>query len=221
VYPNRATRCRAHEVTLEPWTEFATAAFTDVEHSEMPVATPFDFARPATPGGGELALADTPRSGEVPARGPRRRRTIGGRYRLGRELGVGGYGVVFAAEDQLTGDRVAIKVLAPSATANAESLTRFHREAIATSRIRHPHIVDVADFDVDGDGGHFIVMSTSTGATCPRRSPTTGRWRRRGRWRSRRSARAGWPPRTGSACCTAISSRPTSTWCGAPTVARR
>ena len=83
---------------------------------------------------------------------------IGGRYRLGRELGVGGYGVVFAAEDQLTGDRVAIKVLAPSATANAESLTRFHREAIATSRIRHPHIVDVADFDVDGDGGHFIVM---------------------------------------------------------------
>ncbi|MBK7198601.1 MAG: serine/threonine protein kinase [Myxococcales bacterium] len=158
VYPNRATRCRAHEVTLEPWTEFATAAFTDVEHSALPVATPFDFARPATPGGGELALADTPRSGEVPARGPRRRRTIGGRYRLGRELGVGGYGVVFAAEDQLTGDRVAIKVLAPSATANAESLTRFHREAIATSRIRHPHIVDVADFDVDGDGGHFIVM---------------------------------------------------------------
>ncbi|MBL8625715.1 MAG: serine/threonine protein kinase [Myxococcales bacterium] len=159
VYPNRATRCRAHEVTLEPWTEFATAAFTDVEHRALPVATPFDLPRPVTPDGGDLALADTPRSGDVPAaRGSRRRRVIGGRYRLGRELGVGGYGVVFAADDQLTGDRVAIKLLAPSATANAESLTRFHREAIATSRIRHPHIVDVADFDVDPDGGHFIVM---------------------------------------------------------------
>jgi hypothetical protein len=156
VYPDRALRCSAHEVALQTWGEATdTGVFTDVDRAE-PV-TLFDPGRPhqTRPEGCAIAAVPTPRG---VTRAPARGRVLGGRYRLRQQLGVGGYGVVFAADDQLTGDRVAIKVLAPGATTDAEMITRFHREAIAASRVRHPHIVDVTDFDVDPEVGQFIVM---------------------------------------------------------------
>ncbi|HSN24820.1 MAG TPA: serine/threonine-protein kinase [Kofleriaceae bacterium] len=100
-----------------------------------------------------LARAGTSSSGRI----------LGGRYRLGRQLGAGGYGAVYAAEDTITGERVAIKVLSPGASLKQELVIRFHREAIAASRVRHPHIVHVADFDVDEDDGHYIVMEQLDG----------------------------------------------------------
>jgi serine/threonine-protein kinase len=114
-----------------------------------------------------LALAPTPRveisAGLARRRAPTATRILGGRYRLGRQLGAGGYGAVFAAEDTISGERVAIKVLSPAASTNQELIIRFHREAIAASRVRHPHIVNVADFDVDEDDGHYIVMEQLDG----------------------------------------------------------
>lgn len=154
--------------------------------------TPFDVARftsaigeiHAAPGPRDgvhgLALAPTPRV-ELSARLARAGtsssgRILGGRYRLGRQLGAGGYGAVFAAEDTLTGERVAIKILAPGASLNQELVVRFHREAIAASRVRHPHIVNVADFDVDEDDGHYIVMEHLDGCDLAQLLANEGRF---------------------------------------------
>lgn len=127
-----------------------------------------------------LALAPTSRvevsAGLVQRRAPTATRVLGGRYRLGRQLGAGGYGSVFAAEDTITGERVAIKVLSPAAAMNHELIIRFHREAIAASRVRHPHIVNVADFDVDEDDGHYIVMEQLDGCDLAQRLAESGRF---------------------------------------------
>ncbi len=170
VYPDRVPRCRVHARALRPWIDGSDpGTFTDVEVRGRAVVTPFKVARSegTDPVSGEVRRSDTPRalgSTELARmRTPGRGLVLGQRYRLSRQLGVGGYGAVFAADDQLTGDRVAVKVLSPAATTSAELVTRFHREAIATSRVRHPHIVQVADFDVDTDGSHFMIMECLDG----------------------------------------------------------
>ena len=54
-----------------------------------------------------------------------------GKYRLIRQLGEGGMGVVWEAEDSTLGRRVALKVLSEDIAENAEALQRFQREARA------------------------------------------------------------------------------------------
>jgi len=79
-----------------------------------------------------------------------------GPYRLLRELGRGGQGQVFLAEDtRLEGRRVAIKVL--GASFHPEHLRRFRREAIAASRLDHPGICTVYEAN-ETDGAHYIAM---------------------------------------------------------------
>lgn len=151
-----------------------TGPVTQVDGGLVATTTPFKMGRLANVVGEitgtsrttdaveALALAPTPRvdvsAGLALARAFPGTRILGGRYRLGRQLGAGGYGAVFAAEDTINGERVAIKVLSPAASQNQELVIRFHREAIAASRARHPHIINIADFDVDDDDGHYIVM---------------------------------------------------------------
>lgn len=81
----------------------------------------------------------------------------GGKYRLIRELGAGGMGAVFEAENTLTRKRVAIKCLHATRSAQRESGARLLREAEAASRIRHPNVVDMYDVGHDGDSV-FLVM---------------------------------------------------------------
>src|SRR6188474_1272596 len=71
-----------------------------------------------------------------------------GNYRILAKLGSGSMGVVFLAEHQRLARRVAIKLLAPELVRDQHALQRFFNEARATSRIRHPGIVDVFDCDV-------------------------------------------------------------------------
>lgn len=133
-----------------------TCAVGEIRAAPGPREVAHGIALAPTPGADlsvRLARAGTSSSGRI----------LGGRYRLGRQLGAGGYGAVYAAEDTITGDRVAIKILAPSASLTHELVIRFHREAIAASRVRHPHIVHVADFDDDDDVGHYIVMERLDG----------------------------------------------------------
>lgn len=52
---------------------------------------------------------------------------------------------------------VALKVMRADLATDAEFVARFRREAKAISRLRHPHIVDVFDFDEEG-GRHFLAM---------------------------------------------------------------
>jgi tRNA A-37 threonylcarbamoyl transferase component Bud32 len=79
------------------------------------------------------------------------------------QLGVGGMGSVWAAEHlRLPGKRVAIKVL-HAALASGEILLRFRREAEIASRIGHPNIVEVLDFNTLPGGEPFLVMELLVG----------------------------------------------------------
>jgi serine/threonine protein kinase/Flp pilus assembly protein TadD len=80
-----------------------------------------------------------------------------GDYRILREVGRGGMGVVYEAEQESLGRRVALKVLATSGLRNPKQLLRFHREARATARLHHTNIVPV--FGVgESEGQHYYVM---------------------------------------------------------------
>ena len=97
----------------------------------------------------------SPRSGVVPpapAAPPDRL----GDYRIVRELGRGGMGIVYEAEQETLGRRVALKVLHDAALSRA-SLERFIREARATAKLHHTNIVPL--FAVGQESGvHYYAM---------------------------------------------------------------
>jgi serine/threonine protein kinase len=78
-------------------------------------------------------------------------------YRIVREIGRGGMGLVFEAIDQSLHRRVAIKVLPSGLLSDPRNLERFRREARAVARLRHPNIVSV--FGVgQSEQYHYYVM---------------------------------------------------------------
>jgi serine/threonine protein kinase len=85
-----------------------------------------------------------------------------GDYRILREIGRGGMAIVYEAEQQSLGRRVALKVLLRQMARDARSLERFQREARATARMHHTNIVPV--FEVGNDQEHvFYAMQLITG----------------------------------------------------------
>jgi serine/threonine-protein kinase len=83
-------------------------------------------------------------------------------YRLIRKLGEGGMGVVYLAEDTDLQRKVAIKVLPKRFVSDAQSLTRFKREAHAAGKLNHDNIVGAYDAGEDA-GHHFYVMEYCEG----------------------------------------------------------
>ena len=80
-----------------------------------------------------------------------------GDYKIIREVGRGGMGIVYEAEQQSLGRRVALKVLPTSAVLSASTIERFRRESRAAARLHHSNIVPV--FGVgEQDGLHYYVM---------------------------------------------------------------
>jgi serine/threonine protein kinase len=80
-----------------------------------------------------------------------------GEYRILREVGRGGMGVVYEAEQESLGRHVALKILPSSALLNPTYLARFRREAKAAGRLHHTNIVPV--FGVgEADGVPFYAM---------------------------------------------------------------
>jgi serine/threonine protein kinase len=90
-----------------------------------------------------------------------------GHYRILGELGRGGMGVVYEAEDELLGRHVALKVLAALSHHNADRLERFRREARSAARLHHTNIVPV--FEVGEHLGiHYYAMQFIRGQSLDR-----------------------------------------------------
>ena len=83
---------------------------------------------------------------------------LGGTYRLVRRIGSGGMGEVYEATHARLAHRYAIKFLHPGMRDHPDALPRFMREAQVTSRLRHPGIVSVVDFNTLPDGIAYLVM---------------------------------------------------------------
>src|SRR5438067_12992064 len=106
----------------------------------------------------------------TPPRIPGERRI--GKYIVKRELGRGGMGAVYLAEQPGLGREVAIKELIPSASADPTALKRFLQEAQVMARTSHPNLVQVHDLEQIG-AANYIVLEL-------RRGRSLRDWRRRG-----------------------------------------
>ena len=91
---------------------------------------------------------------------------LGETYRIQSLIGRGGMGAVWAAEHlRLPGKHVAVKVLLDAASGGEEMLQRFRREAEIASRLGHPNIVEVLDFNTLPTGQPYIVLEYLQGET--------------------------------------------------------
>ena len=93
-------------------------------------------------------------------------------YQITAELGRGGMGIVYRAEDTKLDRTVAIKVLPSAALASEDDRARFYREAKAAAQLHHPHIASVFEIDEavpegskDDDLRPFIAMEFIEGET--------------------------------------------------------
>ncbi len=87
-----------------------------------------------------------------------------GPYEITEQLGAGGMGVVYLAQDTRLGRKVAIKVLPAEFASDPERLARFEQEARAAAALNHPHIASVFDVGTE-DGTHFMVQEYLEGET--------------------------------------------------------
>ncbi len=104
-----------------------------------------------------------------------------GKYELTRKLGEGGFGVVFVARDTQLDRDVAIKLLRPEHTRNADVVRRFLQEARSVVRVTHSGIVTIYECGVvertgtPADGAAFIAMELLDGEVLSTRLSRRGR----------------------------------------------
>jgi eukaryotic-like serine/threonine-protein kinase len=101
--------------------------------------------QPARPGAAEPAVA-LPPLGQV------------GDYRILREVGRGGMGVVYEAEQVSLGRRVALKVLPRQVAQDLKTLARFRREARSAAQLHHTNILPVFEVGKDGEVSYYAMQ---------------------------------------------------------------
>jgi serine/threonine protein kinase len=114
--------------------------------------------RPDTPCGPDTASVAFP---QVPG------------YKVLRELGRGGMGVVYEARQEGLNRTVALKMILKGEHASAEDLARFRAEALAIARLPHPNIVQVYAVGTH-DGLPFFALEHCPGGTLAQRFASTG-----------------------------------------------
>ena len=90
-----------------------------------------------------------------------------GHYRLVSQLGAGGMGVVYRAEDERLGRPVAVKLLPAHALDDDIARQRFRNEARTLCRLNHPNVATLYDFGED-NGTDYLVMELISGETLQR-----------------------------------------------------
>jgi eukaryotic-like serine/threonine-protein kinase len=87
-----------------------------------------------------------------------------GRYEIRSQLGAGGMGEVYLAQDTKLDRRVALKILPADVAAHPDRMKRFVQEAKAASALNHPNIITIYEID-ETDSGHFIATEFIDGET--------------------------------------------------------
>jgi eukaryotic-like serine/threonine-protein kinase len=93
---------------------------------------------------------------------------VGGKYRLVKQLAVGGMGEVWLAGNEATGAHVAVKLCAGNVTAREEAASRFRQEARLGAMLSHRSIVRIFDLVEEPDGALILVMELLRGETLER-----------------------------------------------------
>ncbi len=158
-YLTLLARVQAYQAELEAGRRPNHGAFLarhpDVADALAGCLRAFDFVHGAVPG--------STRPGAEPGTTPAPGRVLGD-YRIIREIGRGGMGVVDEAEQVSLGRRVALKVLPAASAPDGRALGRFRHEALAAAGLHHPHIVPVHAVGSEGDA-HFFAMQFIEGAS--------------------------------------------------------
>lgn len=125
---------------------------------------------------GEARGGETAEAAPSPAHDPREPPQVLGDFRLIREVGRGGMGVVYEAEQTSLGRRVALKILPFHALTDEGDIERFGREARAAANLEHPGIVSVYGLGEDR-GIHYYAMQFVAGESLDRILPEVRRLR--------------------------------------------
>jgi len=88
-----------------------------------------------------------------------------GHYQVTREIGSGGMGEVYLAQDVKLGRKVALKLLPTIFTADEDRLRRFEQEARTASALNHPNVCVIYEVGETEEGRHYIAMEYVDGVT--------------------------------------------------------
>src|SRR3989449_4228136 len=87
-----------------------------------------------------------------------------GRYEIRSQIGKGGMGEVYLAEDTRLHRKVALKILPADVASNQDRMRRFNQEATAAAALNHPHIAHIYEIG-ESEGVNFIAMEFIDGVT--------------------------------------------------------